>query len=205
MKVIENALLVEITYQDKKATLSFLDEERGEIREVSFNKQAYKDGKFVDYPEKAEKVENWCKELFGLSFDTLYLAEGERKTVYVYDKFNSLFEIEQIAKFDASQKDEIYNTEVKEIIVDDYFIKIRYEIDGKTYESKMGYGKYVKAMNSWFVDPDKKVTQFKKFEEKFGVPVEEKDKLIGHPLIVEVKSAFGNSFYGDIKKFAKSK
>ena len=29
--------------------------------------------------------------------------------------------------------------------------------------------------------------------------------LIGHPLMVEVKSAFGNNFYGDIKKFPKEK
>ncbi len=29
--------------------------------------------------------------------------------------------------------------------------------------------------------------------------------LIGHPIMVEVKSAFGTSLYGDIKKFPRKK
>ena len=45
----------------------------------------------------------------------------------------------------------------------------------------------------------KKEKELAKFEEKFGVPIDEKDSLIGQKLIVEVKSAFGKFFYGDIK------
>ena len=53
--------------------------------------------------------------------------------------------------------------------------------------------------------PIKKEAQFRKFEKKFHVPVERKDELIGHPLMVEVKSAFGTNFWGDIKAFPKAK
>jgi hypothetical protein len=100
---------------------------------------------------------------------------------------------------------QIYQTEVKEITVDDYFIKIRYEIEGKTYESKMSFGVCMKESKEWYQDPVKKESQYQRFLEKYHVPVEEKDKLIGHPLMVEVKSAFGNNYYGDIKKFPTKK
>ena len=39
-----------------------------------------------------------------------------------------------------------------------------------------------------------------KFKEKYGKDISEADKLVGAKLIVEVKSAFGNHFYGDVKK-----
>ena len=69
----------------------------------------------------------------------------------------------------------------------------------------MTFGTYFKATKEWYQDPVKKEQQYKRFEEKFHVPVENKDALIGHPLMVEVKSAFGSNYYGDIKKFPKGK
>ena len=69
----------------------------------------------------------------------------------------------------------------------------------------MTFGTFFKATKEWYQDPVKKEQQYRKFEEKFHVPVEEKDSLIGHPLMVEVKSAFGNNFWGDIKKFPAPK
>ena len=53
--------LVAVEYDQggQKAVLTFLDSEQGFIRDVNFNKQQYDNdaGKFVDDPEKAEKVE----------------------------------------------------------------------------------------------------------------------------------------------------
>lgn len=193
--------LVEVVYENegKKATLTFLDAEAGEIREVNFNKQVYKDGKYVDNDEKAKKVDSWCKEYFGTKFDKLTGCIGVKKDVYCYPTFSSLFEVDIVEKFTEDMKGKMYQTTVKEVLVDDLFIKIRYEIDGKLYESKQSMCKYVEKMGQYYPDPVKKEKELAKFEEKFGVPIEKKDKLVGQKLIVEVKSAFGKFFYGDIK------
>lgn len=202
MEIRENLNLIEVRFEQdsKKAILTFLDTERGEIREVNFNRQSYKDGKYVDDPEKAAKVDEWCKQYFNTTFSNLPSAVGCTKTVYCYDTFSSLFEVDTIEKFTEAQKGKLYQTTIKEIKLDDYCIRIRYEIEGKTYESKMTFGKYVEQMQKWFIDPIKKEKTLQKFAEKYGKPIEEADKLVGAKLIVEVKSAFGSHFYGDVKK-----
>lgn len=207
MELRKGLELVEVEYENggKKAVMTFLDRERKEVRVVNFNTQAYKDGKYVDDPEKAEKVEDWCGEYFQCSFKDLPGKVGTSHDVYVYDNFNSVFECEIVEKFTSDMEGQVFQTAVKEITLDEYAIRIKYDIDGKTYESKMSFGKYLKATKEWFVDPQKKEQQFLKFEEKFGVPIAQCDSLIGHPLMVEVKSAFGNCLYGDIKKFPKAK
>lgn len=207
MEIRKDLELVEVAYENdnKKAVMTFLDTERKEVRVVNFNRQSYKNGKYVEDPEKAEKVDEWCQTYFKAPFDKLPSCVGTRHDVYIYPNFNSLWECDMPEKFTADMEGQIYKTEVKEIVVDDYFIKIRYEIESKTYESKMTFGKYMESLKSWFVDPQKKASTYKKFEDKYGVPVEEKDKLIGHDLMVEVKCAFGTNYYGDIKKFPKKK
>ena len=207
MELRKELKLVAVEYENngKKAVMPFLDEERKQVRVVNFNKQVYQDNKFVDDEEKAKKIDEWCKTYFDTAFDKLETKIGCRKDVYCYEKFNSLWEVEQIEKFTADMVGQIYQTEVKEIVVDDYFIKIRYAIDGKTYESKMTFGIYMKDSKEWFQDPIKKESQYQKFLDKFHVTVENRAALIGHPLMVEVKSAFGNNFYGDIKKFPAGK
>ena len=201
MELKKNLELVEVVYENegRKATMTFLDAEAGEIREVNFNKQVYKDGKYIDSDEKAKKVDEWCKEYFGVKFEKLGSCVGVRKDVYCYPTFSSLFEVEIVEKFTEDMKGKMYQTRVKEVIADDLFIKIRYEIDGKLYESKMSMGKYIEAMGQYFPDPVKKKRELAKFREKFGLPIEEKDKLAGQKLIVEVKPAFGKFYYGDVK------
>ena len=207
MELRKELELVAVDYEsnDKKAIMTFLDKERRQVRVVNFNKQVYRDNKYVDDAEKSAKVDQWCKEYFNCDFEELQGCIGQTKDVYCYEKFNSLWEVEQIEKFTADMVGQIYQTEVKEITVDDYFIRIRYEIDGKTYESKMTFGTYFKETKEWYQDPVKKDAMYQRFEEKYLVPVERKDELIGHPLMVEVKSAFGTNYYGDIKKFPRKK
>lgn len=207
MEIRKELELVNVEYEsgNKKAVMTFLDRERHQVRVVNFNQQSYNNGKYVDDPKKAEAVEQWCQNYFQTSFDRLTDCVGQKKDIYCYERFNSLWEVDQIEKFTADMVGQIYQTEVKEITVDDYFIKIRYEIEGKTYESKMTFGVYNKDLKEWFQDPQKKVMQYKKFEDKYHVPVERKDELIGHPLMVEVKAAFGTNYYGDIKKFPTKK
>lgn len=207
MEIRKELELVNVEYEsgNKKAVMTFLDRERHQVRVVNFNQQSYDNGKYVDDPEKAQKVEQWCHDYFQTSFDRLTDCVGQKKDIYCYERFNSLWEVDQIEKFTVDMVGQIYQTEVKEITVDDYFIKIRYEIEGKTYESKMTFGVYNKDLKEWFQDPQKKAMQYKKFEDKYHVPVERKDELIGHPLMVEVKAAFGTNYYGDIKKFPAKK
>ena len=201
----ENLKLVNVEYESdgKKAVLTFLDEERKEIRTVNFNKQVYDNGQYVDDDAKSEKVENWCQDIFETTFDNLADCIGTRKTVYCYDNFNSLFEVDQVEKFTPDMKDQIYQTECRDVLVDENAIRIRYMIDGKVYESKMGWATYMPETKMWFTDPLKKTKQIKKFEDKFGIPLIRKDELIGHPLMVECKIAMGKYYYGDIKKFPK--
>lgn len=207
MELRKELELVAVDYEQngKKAVMTFLDKERRQVRVVNFNKQVYRDNKYVEDPEKSAKVDQWCKEYFDCEFEELQECIGQVKDVYCYEKFNSLWEVEQIEKFTADMAGQIYQTEVKEITVDDYFIRIRYEIDGKTYESKMTFGTYFRETKEWYQDPVKKETMYQRFEEKYLVPVERKDELIGHPLMVEVKTAFGSNYYGDIKKFPRKK
>ena len=207
MELRKDLQLVSVEYEsdNKKVVLTFLDAERKQVRVVNFNRQSYVDGKFQDDPEKAANVDEWCDKYFQTSYFDLTDCIGQRKDVYCYERFNSLWEVDTVEKFTADMVGQIYQTEVKEILVDDYFIKIRYDIEGKTYESKMSFGVFMKETREWLQDPIKKESQFKRFEEKFHVPVDRKQELIGHPLMVEVKSAFGSNYYGDIKRFPNKK
>ena len=106
---------------------------RGEIREVNFNRQSFDQDtkKFVDDPEKAAKVDEWCKEYFDLDFDRLAEAIGERKDVYCYDNFNSLFEVQMISKFEEDMLGQIFEVEVFKALDDGKKILIQFEYEGK--------------------------------------------------------------------------
>jgi hypothetical protein len=207
MELLNNLELVDVVFEGQKATLVFLHADRGEIREVNFNKQSYDadSKKFIDDAEKAAKVDKWCEEYFGLPFDRLAEAIGERKDVYAYDNFNSLFEVAMVSKFDDDMVGQIFEADIKEVIDDGKKIAIRFEYEGNTYESKMTYADYLESRKEWFVNPQKKDKQFKKFEEKFLVPVSQKDELVGKTIMVEVKKAMGKWVYSEIKPFRKPK
>ena len=205
MELLKDLELVAVEYenQGQKAVLTYLDREHGEIRTVNFNKQAYKNGSYVDDDEKAQKVEEWCKEIFNLKFKDLTKALHTTHDVYAYDNFNSLFEVKQIAKFSEDMVGQIIQSEITDVIIDDTAIHIQFEHEGETYESKMSYAKYMEFDKKFYIDPIKKEKQCQKFKEKFGVPVEEADKIIGHSCIVEVKKAMGKYVYAEMKQFPK--
>ena len=193
-EILEQLELVDVIIEDnKKATLVFLHEERGEIREVNFNKQVYDQTtkKFVDDAEKAQKAEEWAQEYFGLDFEQLAQAIGERKDVYCYDNFNSLFEVQQITKFEEDMLGQVFEVEVTNAFDDGRKIAIQFEYEGNLYESKMQYADYVEAKKEWFINPIKQKKQYEKFENKFQMPVTEVENMIGKNVLVEVKKAMG--------------
>ncbi|MCV2520384.1 hypothetical protein QQG09_08325 [Melissococcus plutonius] len=205
MELLKDLELMEVAINDGTATLTFLDAEKGEIREVFFRKNKYDrdKNKFVPDEKQAEQAEAWSQEYFGLKFDDLGKAVGQVKDVYAYDNFNSLWESTVVEKFTKDQTGEIFSTEIKEIEDDGNAIHIRFDYNGKTYQSNMGYSKYDENRKQWFVNPQKKQKQYKKFEEKFYVPIENKDELTGKEIMVEVKVAFGTNTYAEIKKLPK--
>jgi hypothetical protein len=207
-ELLEQLELVDAIFEDnKKVTLVFLHEERGEIREVNFNKQIYdKDTKkFVDDAEKAQKCEEWAEEFFGLPFDRLAEAIGERKDVYCYDNFNSLFEVQMVTKFEEDMLGQVFEVEVTNAFDDGKKIAIQFEYEGNLYESKMQYADYVEARKEWFINPIKQKKQYDKFENKFQMPVTEIENMIGKTVLVEVKKAMGKWIYSEIKPFKKAK
>jgi hypothetical protein len=208
MELLEQLELVDVVFEDlKKATLVFLDESRGEIREVNFNKQKFDQDskKFVDDAEKAEQVEEWCQEHFTLPFERLAECIGERKDIYCYDNFNSLFPVKMISKFDEEMLGQIFETEVVHAEDDGKKISIQFEYDGELYESKMQYADYLDARKEWFINPQKRKKQYEKFEDKFGLLVGEIEQMVGKTVMVEVKKAMGKYIYSEIKPFPKKK
>jgi hypothetical protein len=207
MELLNNLELVDVVFEGQKATLVFLDESKGEIREVNWNKQSFDPDskKFIDDPDKAVKVDEWCEQFFGLPFDRLAEGIGERKDVYTYDNFNSLYEVAMVSKMDEGMVGQIFETEIKEVIDDGRKIAIRFEYEGDTYESKMSYAEYMETRKTWFVNPLKRNKQYAKFEEKFLVPVERKEEIIGKTVMVEVKKAMGKWIYCELKPFRKPK
>lgn len=207
MELLEQLELVDVTFEDKKATLVFLDESRGEIREVNFNKQKYDNDskKYIDDEEKAAQVEEWCLEHFTLPFDRLAEAIGERKDIYCYDNFNSVFPVKVISKFDDDMEGQIFETEVVHAEDDGKKISIQFEYDGDLYESKMQYADYLEARKEWFINPQKRAKQYKKFEEKFDLLIGEIEQMIGKTIMIEVKKAMGKYIYCEVKPFPKKK
>lgn len=202
MELLKGLEIVEVEYSNdgKKAVFTLFDAERQEIREISFNKQVYNDGEWSDNAEKAAKVVQWCSDLFGLGFDKLTDTVGTKHDVYAYDTFNSFFPVDIVEKFTEQMFGEIYSTEIEKIEVSDLFIKIRYKIEGKTYESKQTLSNYVASMKKYLPNPNRALKEYEKFEKKFGCSVQEADTLVGLPIMVEVRKAPNGSFWGDIKK-----
>ena len=203
-ELAKNLELVAVEYDQggQKAVLTFLDAEQGFIRDVNFNKQIFDNdaNKFVNDAEKAEKVEQWCQDFFGVTFENLTEAIGSKQTVYVYDGFNSLFEVTQVDKFPREWVGQIFSTTIESVEDTGQRISIKYKIEDKLLETKLQYSDYVEALKQWFVNPQKKEKQFAKFKERYGISFDEKDKLIGKDVMVEVKLAFQKFPYGEIKK-----
>lgn len=185
---------------DSKATLKLADLDTKLMYDVDFNKQVFdrETKKWNNDAAKSEKVEKACLEHLGFGFDDLEQAVGSTFDVYVYDSFNSLWEVNFTNKFQAEHKGKSFQTVIDEIEDNGTSILIKYKWKGEAYQSKMTYADYSEELKTWFVNPQKRKKQFDKFFDRYGVSVEEKDELIGKNIIVNVKCAFGKFYYGEI-------
>ena len=209
MGKLENLTLIEVTQDMDKTVLTFLDREHGEVRDVTWNTKKYDPdtNKWTPSPETMERVEGWAKEYFDTDYAGLANLgdQGITKDIYAYDRFNSLWESTQMAKFTKEDVGQIFSVTVTDVVEEVSGLKIKFDYDGETYQSNMGWAKFIEATKEWFSDPIKKSKQQAKFEEKFGIPFENKAELIGKDVMVEVSLAFGTAVYVEIKPFPKKK
>lgn len=208
--ILENLELVDVQYEDNNqlAILTYLDEERGEIREVKFNKQIYNDAtqKYIPDAKKSAEVDEWCEEYFQTKFEELAQCIGDRKTIYCYPKFNSLWECKMITKFEEDMLGQIFEVEICHAEDDGKRISLQFEYeDGNLYETKMQYAKFFEAKREWLINPQKRESQYKKFEEKFQIPIERLGEMVGKKIMIEIKKAMGKYIYAEAKPFPKKK
>lgn len=203
IRIVENAEVIDVQIiENKRAEIKLYDAGEDCLRTVKFNRQSWsKDANaFVDDPEKFQQCEEWAQTYFGCAFDDLPSAAiGQKKTVYVYDRFCSLWEVEMTErpeKFTGPVKG-IIKTSVAGIETDQVGIHIRYAVDGQMHETVFKTAVWVDSLKRFIRDPEKEARARKKFEDTFGRPVEEAESLIGTEIQVQVKKAF-NSYYGEI-------
>lgn len=209
-ELLKQKEIVNVAYEDNNQRVDFtgLHEEMGEIRMVTWNKNVFDKNtkKFVPNADKAAQVEEWCQEYFGCTFDELgQVALGKRMDIYCYDTFNSFWECHPVQKFDDDMEGQILTGVIVKAEDTGNKISLIFEYDGKHYESKMQYADFLDAQQKWFVNPQKKAKQYKKFEEKFGFPISEIESMVGREVTVEVKKAYGQHIYNEIKPFPKKK
>lgn len=188
------AKLVDVANKDGKVTLTFLNEDR--IYEVNWNLRKYdqvlKD--YIESPEKEAQVEEWSKTYFGVSLKDLEKKIGAEQDIYVYDTYASLWESQN--KFTKEDNKKSFRTTIEDVILTDTEIQIWYLWNDKKYMSKMSFTQ--KMGEQYYLNPIKQRKQLDKFEQKFGVPVEDKEELIGKEILVNVKCAFGSFYYGEV-------
>ena len=186
----------------EEITLVFFDEEVDCIREVHWKLGVWDEDKreMVKSKEKAAKVAEWAEEYFGLKISDLEKAIGEKRDIYVYERFNSLWEVQIVNKFTLDNVGEMFSTTIKDVVVDDVAIKVAFDYEGKTYDKSYKIAQWNDTLNRFVKNPILRTKSFEKFEKLFGVNPNDADSIIGKEIMVEVKVAFGKFAYADIKK-----
>lgn len=198
METIKNCEVVEVNQDQDVVLFQLLDKEKLEVHTIKWNKKAYdaEHKKFVESEEKEKQVEEWANQYFNLNLEEIEKAIGQVKDVYAYDTFDSLWECVQ--KIPPELEGQILSATIKAITLEKEGIRIDFDYEGDVYRSNMSFTD--KIGDTYYINPQKRKKAVEKFEEKFHVPVEESDKLIGKQIMVEIKKAFGKFIYADIKK-----
>lgn len=210
--------LIEVTEQvGKNITLSFLDVDgAGSVYDVVWNLRKYNpDAKGQDKWEQSDEqeaqVEKWSQDVFGVPMVELKnLASGSldnavRKDVYHYGSFNSLWEVSRIEKFSKDRVGEILTVTVKEISEDAKGFHVQFEEDGKTHAVTFTTAKFVEMLGKFVNDPVKEEKAKTKFKDTFGITYDEREKLVGEEIMIEVKLAFGQFPYAEAKKLTEAR
>lgn len=202
---------VDYEFEGTKAELCFIDSDVGEVLPVTLNITAYDKTKkeFVQSEEKEKETNEICMEYFGVPFNQLTQAVGQKHDVHQYNNFNSLWESTYPVSFELKQVGKLYlDVPIKKVVDDGTGIQIQFEDDeGTLRQSTLRYANYLRSREEWFVDPSKKTKQIELFNEYFGYPVEvalnetegdSNNKVVGTLIRVQVEKAFGKYAYGKL-------
>lgn len=188
--------IAEVQNNNDSVVFLCLQREESKVVEVKWNKGTYDSatGKIIPTDEKIDKVNDWCKQYFNLDLSTINKAVGKKIDVYVYETYASFWESD--VKFKPEDAGTKFDTVIDKIDYDDDAIVVRYKWNNDTYHTNYRFTQRVGE--DYFINPQKKRKQLQKFENKFGLPIERKDELIGLPIQVEIKTAFKKFAYGEI-------
>lgn len=188
--------IVDVENNNDSIKFTCLEREKQTVVEVKWHKGFFDSAlrKIVPDDTKIEQVNEWCKEYFKLDLNTIHKAEGKKIDVYVYDTYCSFWKTD--ARFKKEDKGKHFETVIDSVDLNNDAIVIRYKWNGETY--KTNYRFTQRVGDNYFINPQKKRRQFDKFEEKFGLPIERRDEIVGMPIKVEVNLAFGAYAYGEI-------
>lgn len=191
-----NSEIVEVVNNNDSIVFVCLQREEGKVVEVKWNKGDYDSAlqKIVPNDKKLDQVSDWCKTYFDLDLSTIHKAVGKKIDVYVYETYSSFWESDvKFKKEDIGQK---FDTEIEEVELANDAIIVRYKWNGEKYRTNYRFTEFVEG--DYFVNPIKKRKQLARFEDKFGLPIDRSDELIGLPITVEIKGAFNKYAYGEI-------
>lgn len=196
MEILKDSEIVEVRNDSDVLKFTCLQRDEGVAVEVKWSKGEYDPNlqQIIPTEEKTEQVNNWCKQYFDLDLMTINKATGKKIDVYVYDTFSSFWESD--SKFKLEDIGTKFETTIEEIELTNDAIVIRYKWNGEKYHTLYRFTK--RLGDEYFVFPQKKRRQLKRFEETFGLPIERKDELVGLPVSIEVKNAFNKHAYGEL-------
>lgn len=197
MKLIEDLEIVQVENNGKVIKFICLDEFNEKIYEVKFHLEKYNKTtkKYEEDQDTYEWVEKTLQDIFNVGIDDIQSVVGRFHNVYVYDYFNSFYEVNITEKFTKELKGKFLDAKITEITDDGNRINIYYDYNNKRYRSKFNYSTYFN--NKWFVDEIKKTRAYNRFKDTFNVDYSDKDTLIGRTITVKVRDFNGN-YYGEI-------
>lgn len=197
MKLIKDLEIVQVDSDGKLIRFTTLDEVNEKIYEVKFHTEKYDQDTKKYIPDKAteERVENTLNELFGVGIDNVKDVVGRFHDVYVYDNFNSFYEVEVVEKFTKELKGKVFTAKITEINDDGNRINVFYEYQGKRYRSKFNYSTFLNK--KWYIDEQKQIRAYERFYDTFNIDFKDKDTIIGRIITVKVRDFNGN-YYGEI-------
>lgn len=212
MEIKKNLELVDVKKNESHTTaeLMFFDDESQKVYVVKFSRQKWNKTtqQFEDDEEKAKKTDEHLMKEFGVDFNDLTKAIGQKHDVYVYaereNPFCSLWESTNLEKVNEEFFKKYrggVDTKIESIEDTGERIRLIFTVDGNKYGSsngsggfKLRYGEWIDQANKFIPNALMEKKAFNNFNEIFGIPFDKKDDLIGKTINIFPMKA-GKNYY----------